>query len=142
MRKLLVAMDGSDPALRALDFAIREAQASPGGRVHVLVVQPPVRVYGEIDVYVGGEHMREIAAAETRAILEVATGRAAGAECTVIFEQAEGDPAGAVVRRAAELGCDGIVMGTHGRGRLASAMMGSVAQRVVHLAELPVTLLR
>jgi nucleotide-binding universal stress UspA family protein len=33
-------------------------------------------------------------------------------------------------------------MGTHGRGRLGSAVMGSVAQRVVHLSTVPVTLVK
>jgi nucleotide-binding universal stress UspA family protein len=33
-------------------------------------------------------------------------------------------------------------MGTHGRGGLANLFLGSVATKVVHLAEVPVTLVR
>ena len=35
-----------------------------------------------------------------------------------------------------------IVMGSHGRGALAGALMGSVAQKVVHLSDIPVILLK
>ena len=35
-----------------------------------------------------------------------------------------------------------IIMGTHGRGVLAGALIGSVAQKVVHLAPVPVVLVK
>jgi len=47
-----------------------------------------------------------------------------------------------IVKRAEELGCDGIIMGTQGRGTLGSLFMGSVAVKVVHLTKLPVTLVK
>lgn len=47
-----------------------------------------------------------------------------------------------IVKRAEELGCDGIVMGTQGRGAIGSLLMGSVAIKVVHLTRLPVTLVK
>jgi nucleotide-binding universal stress UspA family protein len=43
---------------------------------------------------------------------------------------------------AGELGCDLIVMGTHGRGAVAGMVMGSVANRVLHLAPCPVQLVK
>jgi nucleotide-binding universal stress UspA family protein len=141
---MLVATDGSDAAARALEFASRLAASVPQTRLHVLYVRPPLRVYGEIEVYAGREHLRELATESADAILDEArrhlAGTAPGIE--VEFEQLEGDPGEAIVRRATEVDCESIVMGTHGRGRLASALMGSVAQRVVHLSPIPVTLVR
>jgi nucleotide-binding universal stress UspA family protein len=52
------------------------------------------------------------------------------------------DPAQEIARLAAELDCDLIVMGTHGRGRIAGLVMGSVAMKVVHLSTVPVTLVK
>jgi nucleotide-binding universal stress UspA family protein len=142
MGTTLVAIDGSEAAQRVLDHAVRQASARPGVRLHVLTVQPPVRVYGEIEVYAGEQRMREMAQQEARAVLETARERVAGTAVEMDFECVEGEPGDTIVRRATELGCDGIVMGTHGRSRLGTAIMGSVAQRVVHLADVPVTLVK
>ena len=53
-----------------------------------------------------------------------------------------GNAAEKIVKRAEELGCDGIVIGTQGRGAIGSLLMGSVAMKVVHLTTLPVTLVK
>jgi nucleotide-binding universal stress UspA family protein len=51
---------------------------------------------------------------------------------------AEGPPAAAICEVARELGADLIVMGTHGRTGLSHLLMGSVAERVVRTAKIPV----
>jgi nucleotide-binding universal stress UspA family protein len=53
-----------------------------------------------------------------------------------------GAAAEVIVAYAAEQGCDAIVMGTRGMGAVAGVVMGSVAQKVVHLASVPVTLVK
>lgn len=142
MVSILVAVDGSDSARRGLEFAARQALAIGNARLHVLAVTAPVRVYGEIEVYVGEERMRALAATEVRGILDAAAVvlRDTGVEFDV--EQLDGQPAKVIARRASELGCEWIVMGTHGHGRLGTALLGSVAQSVVHLADVPVTLVK
>ena len=47
-----------------------------------------------------------------------------------------------ILQLARELDVDLIVMATHGRGFLTHALLGSTAQRVVHLASVPVTLVK
>jgi nucleotide-binding universal stress UspA family protein len=49
-----------------------------------------------------------------------------------------GDAATEIVRLAAEIKADLIVMGTHGRGGLARVLMGSVAEGVMRKASCPV----
>jgi nucleotide-binding universal stress UspA family protein len=58
------------------------------------------------------------------------------------LEQVEGDPGPTIARRAGELDCEWIVIGTQGRGRIGTAVLGSVAQQVAHLAAVPVTLVK
>jgi nucleotide-binding universal stress UspA family protein len=43
---------------------------------------------------------------------------------------------------ATRSGCDVIVMGSHGRGGLASLIMGSQTQKVLHHTNLPVLVVR
>jgi nucleotide-binding universal stress UspA family protein len=54
----------------------------------------------------------------------------------------DGEPDRAIVRTAGELGCDLIVMGTHGRRGLARLLLGSVAEKVLRAAPCPVLLVR
>lgn len=53
-----------------------------------------------------------------------------------------GDPAATVLVAAAELGCDLLVMGTHGRTGLGRLLTGSVAEAVLRQASCPVLALR
>jgi nucleotide-binding universal stress UspA family protein len=142
MRKVLGPIDGSDNALRALNVAIGQLRSVPGAELHLLTVHPPVRVYGEIQVYASHERMEELAAQHARDILAPAEARPGSAGIRWGSEQLEGDPAETIVRRAADLGCDAIVMGTRGLGRVENLVLGSVAFKVVHLATVPVTLVR
>jgi nucleotide-binding universal stress UspA family protein len=50
----------------------------------------------------------------------------------------EGAPAQRIVDCVRADGHDLIVMGSHGRGRLAGALVGSVSQQVVHHSPVPV----
>ena len=142
MRKILVAIDGSENALRALDFAVRQAGYAPAAELCVLTVLPPSSSYVGLELYVSEERMREIRAEQARTVLDAASQRLAGAGCAFELEQQDGEPAETIGRRAGELGCESIVMGTHGRGQLGTILLGSVAQRVVHHATMPVTLVK
>ena len=57
-------------------------------------------------------------------------------------EIASGDPAPALIDMAHRHGCDAIIMGARGRGALRSALLGSVSQRVVQDASVPVTIVQ
>lgn len=50
----------------------------------------------------------------------------------------EGDPAAEIVTLAREVGCDLIVMGTHGRTGIGRLLMGSVAESILRKAPCPV----
>ena len=142
MRRILVAIDGSENALRALDFAVRQAGQAPAAELCILSVPPPSSSFVGLELYVSADRMQEIRAEQARAVLDAAGERLSGAGCTFRLEQQEGEPAETIARRAEELGCESIVMGTHGRGQLGAMLLGSVAQRVVHHATVPVTLVK
>jgi nucleotide-binding universal stress UspA family protein len=64
--------------------------------------------------------------------------RAPGPGVPVRHRLEEGDPVDEIVRASRELGCDLIVMGTHGRAGLGRFLLGSVAEEVVRRAPCPV----
>ncbi|HLF55302.1 MAG TPA: universal stress protein [Thermoanaerobaculia bacterium] len=142
MRKLLVAFDGSDNAVRALHHAIRQVQVGGQDSIHLITAQDEPILYGEIAVYVPAATMAELQHRHSAAIIEV--GEKLLRESGVAFttEVLIGPVAAAIARRADELGCDGIVMGTSGMTALGNLLMGSVATKVLHLAHVPVTLVK
>ena len=142
MRRILVAIDGSETALRALDFAVQQARLAPAAELHVLNAQPTLSNYTAAEIYVTAERIHEVAAERARAILEEAAGRLKNIGCSFKLEQTEGDAAETIARRAAKLRCESIIMGTHGLGSFGILFLGSVAQRVVHHTTVPVTLVK
>ena len=53
-----------------------------------------------------------------------------------------GNPVEEILKYSEETKCDLVVMGTHGQGTLADAMMGSTARRVLRRSEKPVLVVR
>ena len=142
MRRILVAIDGSETALRALDFAVQQARCAPPAELQVLNVQPMLSNYTAAEIYVTAERIHQVAAERARAILDAAAEQLRNAGCDFKLEQTEGDPAETIANRATELDCESITMGTHGLSSFGILFMGSVAQRVVHYATVPVTLVK
>jgi nucleotide-binding universal stress UspA family protein len=48
------------------------------------------------------------------------------------------DPADQILKKADELNCDVIIMGTHGKGLLTHTFLGSVSEKVLHRSRKPV----
>lgn len=49
-----------------------------------------------------------------------------------------GDPAAEILNKTDELGCDTVIMGTHGKGAIKHTFLGSVAGKVLHRIRKPV----
>ncbi len=54
------------------------------------------------------------------------------------IEVSEGYPANTILEKSEEFDCDLIVMGTHGKGRITHAFLGSVAEKVLRRSRRPV----
>jgi len=57
------------------------------------------------------------------------------------IEVCEGFPAEVILRKADELNCDEIVMGTHSKGIIANTFLGSTAKRVLRRTRKPVSII-
>jgi nucleotide-binding universal stress UspA family protein len=141
MMKFLVAVDGSAHARRAIDTVARLAPQIDGGvRVLLLNVGAPMLTYGDLPPFDLEPVERAQRAMQERLLADALADARAGGLRDVRTQSALGEPASEIVRVATEHGVDQIVMGTHGRGAIAALLIGSVAQRVLHLARVPVLL--
>jgi nucleotide-binding universal stress UspA family protein len=140
--KLLVAFDGSESATRALEYAIDLTRKVGSAELVLVNVHPEPTVYGEIQVYVSEERAADLQRKHSEGLLKPAMERAAAAGVPASSEILVGDIAEKLAQRAKELGCYGIVMGTHGMSAIENLLVGSVATKVVHMAEVPVTLVK
>jgi nucleotide-binding universal stress UspA family protein len=140
MKKVLLAVDGSDHAKGAIETVGRWARSGLSPAVVLVHVRAWPVLYGEASVSTL-EQLERAEKVHQERLLAEAQAQALGAGLTVADKVAAvGEPAAEIVRAAQECGADQIVMGTHGRGALGSLFIGSVAQRVVRLSKLPVLL--
>jgi nucleotide-binding universal stress UspA family protein len=127
-RNLLVGVDGSPTAQRALTEAIDLALAS-NARLTILVAIPPlpplVAAASAIDI---GRLEREVED-ESAAILRAAVDRVP-AEIPVTHRLARGPAGEAIVAEVAARGHDLVVLGSRGRGRMRSIALGSTGAHV------------
>jgi nucleotide-binding universal stress UspA family protein len=134
-RHVLVAFDASPEAQLALAHAVAMAQVYRAKVALVAVVPPPTLLYWQAP---GG--MRGIHEAEQeelgKALREAADG--VPDDLSVTTQLLDGDPARELLRLAREGDFDVIVMGSRGRGRVTAALLGSVSNRVMHDADVPV----
>ncbi len=141
MLKLLVAVDGSAHARRAIDTAARLAPQIVGGvRVVLLNVGQPVLYYGDLPPFDIEPVERAQRQAQEQLLGDALADARAGGLSEVTTQSALGEPASEILRVASEHAVDQIVMGTHGRGAIGTLFLGSVAQRVLHGATVPVLL--
>lgn len=142
MRKMLVPFDGSGNAQRALRYAISLARENGHAEIHVVTVHDEPELYGYIEAYVSREKLADLQRQNSEALLVTAEEILKEAAVPYEKEILIGDVAAAIAKRADELGCDGIVMGTRGMTAMGSLVMGSIATKVVHVANVPVTLVK
>lgn len=141
MSKILIPVDGSPSSARAAEFVARLARASADVEVHVVNVQAMGDDWKVRRLYDSEELVRmerEWAESALQPARDVLT--AAGVAIREHFER--GDVAKTIVALAESLGCDQIVMGTRGMTALGGLVLGSVATKVLHLAPVPVTLVK
>jgi len=148
MQRIVAAVDGSAPSLKAVDLAAdlaskydAELILFTNGREFSPVIDR------ELESYARSEHIETlgsdvgVAAAETVLAGARLTARAKGAT-RIATNSAFGDPAEEIIALAKDQKADLIVIGSRGHGQLAGLLLGSVAQKVLAHAACPVLVVR
>jgi len=142
VHKLLVPVDGSDNAMRALEYAIQLAKQCRPMELVIVYAQLEPPLFDELAVYLPEEKTKELQRKHGEDILRPSIERANKAGVVFTSQVLFGDIPQSIVSCAETLGCDGIVMGTRGMGAILNLIAGSVATKVIHLTKLPVTLVK
>jgi nucleotide-binding universal stress UspA family protein len=135
---VLLGTDFGAVSAAAERAAIDLARETGAGLLAVHVIDP-----GRLRLPGGGFRLRMDQAIENRqrdAAALVDRAHAAGVQARVLIWN--GDPASCLVDAARAEGASRIVVGSHGRGRLARAIVGSVSEGVLDRAACPVDVVR
>jgi len=135
--RILVAVDGSEPANAAFDHAL-DVAADCDAEVRALYVANTNRD----SVTTVGNDVRDALEAEGEDVIEGARERAAARDVPFTGEVVQGEPGDAILAAADERAADLVAIGTSGKGAIRRFLLGSVAEHVIRRADVPVLSVR
>lgn len=139
--KILVPVDGSALSLEAVRYALALIRQGLHADLLLANVQAPASLY-EIVVAHDPDVIKDVSAGAGAHLLEPARELCRRAGVLFQCEVVSGDPVRALCDLAEQHGCSQIIVGAHGKGALASALMGSVPHALAHAAPVPVTIVK
>ena len=136
---VLVAYDGSRPAQQAVEYAVAEHSDE-----ELILLRVIEAAEGSTGAGIGlvKERLKELREESAAAVSEDVDDVLEAADVEFRIETAVGDPAREIVAFAEANDVGHIVIGNHGRDGVSRVLLGSVAERVVRRAPVPVTLVR
>lgn len=132
---ILVPTDGSSEVERALEYAFDLARTHDATIRAVYVVN--AAGYGGLPMETAWEGISDALREEGQAAVDRVK-ELAPEDVDVETRVLEGSPSRVIAENARPGECDLVVMGTHGRGGIDRLLLGSVTERVVRRAQVPV----
>jgi nucleotide-binding universal stress UspA family protein len=139
--RILIPVDDSDTSLHAIDWLARLPEFADA-EVDLMNVRGLAESYGAVAALDHEAVERSLREGQQNVLAKALEHAQRAGLKRVTIHAAHGLPAQAIVASAKAIGVDQIVMASHGRGAVGTFFMGSVAQEVVHLAPMAVTLVK
>ena len=140
MKRILLPVDGSDAALRAVKAAVEAVvERTIRPEVHLVTVQAPI-ISGNVTRFFTTEMIESYYQEEGEKALVSARQELNHAGVDFQEHVIVGPIAQTIVRYTEDKDCDHIFMGTRGLGSVTSMVLGSVTNKVLGLSSIPVTL--
>lgn len=137
--KILLPVDGSETSARAVQFVMKQAlNSKEPPELHLLNVQHPLpgTIKGVADQAKQYHHDEGVKAlTQARKLLD-------DAKVKYTYHISVGEVGEVVAHFVNELKCDQVVMGTRGMSSVANMVLGSGANKVLHLVHVPVLLVK
>ena len=142
-KKILTAIDGSDQAKHALNFAAELAEDN-GAELVILTVVPQIHTYVTEDFDVNYPQLQEDVEKDYEEMLKktVEELRRDHIDLKVTKLLEKGNPAKKIVETAGEQGVDLIIVGNRGTSGIISWMLGSTSRNVVEACTVPVLVVK
>jgi nucleotide-binding universal stress UspA family protein len=137
--KILVAVDGSKPSLKAVQLLIDHSdwyRAKPD--VELVTVHLPVPPVGRVPK----SQLERYYIEEGQAMLAPAKKKLDAAGIAHRPQVLVGPVAESIVKHAKSTRCDLIYIGTRGMSEIGKALLGSTATKVLHISDTPVLLVK
>ena len=141
--KILLAVDGSQNSMHAVEFLIGHARwYGEAPQVELVTVHLPVPKLPNMGKVVGRRELQRYYAEEGRANLARAARRLKAGRIAFTQHVLVGTIAETIARYAKQAGCELILIGTRGLTAATGALLGSTATKLLHVAKTPVLLVR
>lgn len=143
IRRVVLAVDGSAPAQRALRHVLdlrSELQSPAAMELHVLNVQPPVS--GDVSTFIHKDTLQDYHREQADSALRPVREALAAAAVPFVEHIRVGPPGPTIAAVARETGSGMVVMGTRGQSPATTVLLGSVAQAAIEAAGVPVVLVK
>jgi nucleotide-binding universal stress UspA family protein len=141
MLKMLIAVDGSELSLDAVRYALRLREQGLSAGFVLANVQEPASLYEMLTVR-DPQRLLGLTASAGDHLLQSARDLCHAAGVDYEFEVGSGDPAHTLLDIAERYGCGAIIAGARGKGGLGGGDLGSVAQELMHVSRLPITIVK
>ena len=138
-RRILVAVDGEPISAHAADVGVELARLAGSELAFIHAIDP--ELVNAADTGIQPEMFAASAKEDARRLIESFRGRLPQPSNALEFTPV-GPPLAEIVNAAKDWPADLIVIGSHGRGGLARALLGSVAEGVMRHAPCPVLVVR
>lgn len=144
---ILIPTDGSELSMKAVSHGLALAK-SVGAKATIIMA---TRMWSAMDMSEHARHgekhpIEEYEERFARVATKVLAGCKAKAEEAGVSAETQHiqdmDPDEAIVKTAADCGCDLIVMASHARGPIGRMLLGSVALKVLTHTKIPVQIIR
>lgn len=140
--KILIPVDGSANAQRAVEYAIRQAGVlRDAPELLLLNVQWNV-ASGNVKLFIDQKTIDDYYREQGESALASARAALDAAALSYQYHVSIGIPATAIAQYADEKAIDQIIMGRQGQGGVQALLLGSVVNKVLHLVDCPVTLVK
>ncbi len=143
MMKILVPVDGSPTSIRAVKFAIAQVKTVAGASLIIVNIQNAATLsLPESAAVMSAAQIEQEVESAAREALQDAVTLCRQAKITYVTRSRQGDIAITIDHVAREEHVAQIIMGTRGLDTVSGLLLGSVSTQVLHLADVPVTLVK